>query len=47
MKFELIPIEKIPFSKRKRVVREIKFDELEIAYMKRITGRDIRPSIRR
>lgn len=47
MKFELIPVGKIPISNRKRVKRERKFDELEIAYIKRITGKDIRPSIRR
>lgn len=41
MKFKLIPIDEIPESKRSRK-KKLKYDEIEIAYMNRITGRDTR-----
>lgn len=53
MQFKLIPVNSIPvkvikvkeISKRVRIKRHV--DDVEIAYLKRITGRDTTPSIRR
>ena len=48
MRFELRPVKKIPDGIRKRhTKRQLKINELEISYMKRVTGRDITPSLRR
>ena len=50
MKFKLIPVDKIPDKWKVKINRRKKawiYDELEIKYIKRITGKDIRPSLRR
>ena len=47
MKFELIPVDKIPESNKRRGKKKLKYDELEIEYMNRITGRDTRPKFKR
>lgn len=46
MKFELKPVKEIPKTNRKRK-NKLKHDELEIEYMKRITGRENRPALRK
>jgi hypothetical protein len=44
MKFELIPVDEIPESiKKKRKKKTLKIDELEIEYIRRLTGKDITP----
>ncbi len=48
MKFELISLDIKPEQvKIRRIKRALIYDELEISYIKRITGKDIRPSLRR
>ena len=50
LKFKLIPVDKIPdrwIVKINRIRKARIYDELEIAYIKRIAGKDIRPSLRR
>lgn len=48
MKFELISVDIKPEQVKIRRIKKAQiYDELEIAYIKRITGKDIRPSMRR
>lgn len=47
LEFKLTPVDEKPQSSKRRGKRKLKFDEVEIAYMNRITGRDTRPTFKR